>query len=139
MALCCDIIIAARESRYGSVFMNMGFTPGMGCTTLLPELVGPYIANEMMYSGKRFRGKELAEKNTNINYIVPRAEVMKTARNIALQIAEKNIKSLYLLKYTLSARKKKLLIDARLQEDMMHQLSFGFPETKQIIESFYVE
>ena len=139
MAVCCDIVIAANESRYGTVFMNMGFTPGMGCTTLLPELVGPFIANEMMFSGKRFRGKELAQKGTNINYILPRNRVVPKARDIALQIAVKNIKSGHLLKYALSARKKKLLIDARLQEDMMHRLSFGFPETKETIQGYYVE
>ena len=117
----------------------MGFPPGMGCTTLLPELVGSYVANEMMFTGKRFRGKELAEKGTNINYILPRERVFPKARDIALQIAEKNIQSIHLLKYALSARKKKLLIDARLQEDMMHRLSFAFPETRATIERFYVE
>ena len=139
MGLCCDIVIAARESRYGTVFMNMGFTPGMGCTTLLPELVGPYIANEMMFTGKRFRGRELAEKSTNINYVLPRTDVMEKARDVALQMSEKNIKSVHLLKYALSARKKKLLVDARLQEDMMHRLSFRYPETKKIIHGFYVD
>ncbi|MAG13734.1 MAG: enoyl-CoA hydratase [Spirochaetales bacterium] len=139
MAVCCDIVIASRESRYGAVFMSMGFTPGMGCTTLLQELFGPYIANEMMLTAKRFKGRELVEKNTNINYILPKEQVVPKALDVALQIAEKNVKSVYLLKYALSARKKKLLIDARLQEDYMHRISFGFPETKEIIKSFYVE
>lgn len=139
MAVCCDIVVAARESRYGTVFMNMGFTPGMGCTVLLADLMGTYIANEMMYTGKRFKGKELAGKSTNINHILPKAEVMPKAFDIALQITEKNVKSLRLLKYTLSARKKKMLIDARVQEDLMHRVSFAFPETKDIINSFYVE
>ena len=139
MALCCDIVIASLEARYGAVFMTMGFTPGMGCTTLLQELVGPYIANEMMYTGKRFKGKELSSKGTNINYFLPRAEVLSKARDVALQIADKNIESVRLLKYTLCARKKKLLIDARLQEDLMHRLSFGFPETKETIKSWYLE
>ncbi|MGI9255911.1 MAG: polyketide synthase [Salinispira sp.] len=137
IALCSDIIIAALESRYGTVFMNMGFTPGMGTTTLLREAVGPYVANEMMLSGKRYRGRELALKNTNINYIIPRSEVLARARDIALQIAEKNPKSVQLLKYSLSAAKKKLLIDARLQEDMMHSISFAYPETKRIINDLY--
>ena len=139
MAVCCDIVIAAAESRYGAVFMNMGFTPGMGCTTLLQGLVGPYIANEMMFTGKRFKGRELAGKGTNINYILPKDKVMDKAMDLALQIAEKNIESVYLLKYALSASKKKLLIEARVQEDFMHRLSFGFPETKETIKNFYVE
>ena len=139
MALCCDIVIFARESRYGAVFMNMGFTPGMGTTTLLPELVGPYIANEMMFSGKRFKGSELAKMGTGINYILPKNEVMKKAEAIALQIAEKNVKSLRILKYTLGAKKRDLLNRARMQEDLMHRISFGFPETKQTINDLYVE
>jgi polyketide biosynthesis enoyl-CoA hydratase PksI len=139
MAVCCDMVIAARESRYGAVFRNMGFTPGMGCTGLLQELVGPYIANEMMLTGKRFKGRELADKGTNINYILPKNQVIDKAHDLALQIAEKNIKSVYLLKYALSAKKKKLLIDARVHEDFMHRLSFGFSETKERIRNFYAE
>jgi len=137
IALCSDIMIASLEARYGTVFMNMGFTPGMGTTTLLQEAVGPYVANEMMLTGKRYRGKELAAKGTNINYIIPRTEVLKKAGDIALQIAEKNPKSVQLLKYSLAAPKKKLLIDARLQEDMMHAISFAYPETRQIINELY--
>jgi len=139
MALCCDIVIAARESRYGAVFMNMGFTPGMGCSVLLADLVGPYLAEEMLFTGKRFRGSELASRATNINYIVSRKEVKEKARDIAEQIAEKDIRSIGLLKRSLSARKKKLLVEARLQEDLMHRISFSFPETRQTIEEQYPE
>lgn len=139
LACASDIVIAAEESRYGAVFMSMGFTPGMGCTTLLAELVGPFLANEMMYTAKRFKGKELIGRGTNINYILPKDQVFPKANDIALQITEKNIKSVYLLKRALSARKKKLLIEARLQEDLMHELSFSFPETQEIIKEFYVE
>ncbi len=137
MASCCDIVIAAKESRYGAVFISLGFTPGMGCTQLLPELMGPYIANEMMFSGKLYKGRELLDKGTNINYILPKIEVLQKAKDIALLISEKNIKSIYLLKYSLSAKKKKLLIDARVHEDFMHRMSFGFPETRETIEEFY--
>jgi polyketide biosynthesis enoyl-CoA hydratase PksI len=139
LACASDIVLAAEESRYGAVFMSMGFTPGMGCTTLLPELVGPFIANEMMYTAKRFRGGELAGRGVNINYILPREQVLPKAVDIARQIAEKNPKSVRLLKRALASRKKKLLIDARAQEDLMHELSFSFPETKAIIKEFYVE
>ncbi|MBN2353057.1 MAG: enoyl-CoA hydratase/isomerase family protein [Spirochaetales bacterium] len=139
IACASDIVLAAEESRYGAVFMSMGFTPGMGCTTLLSELVGPFIANEMMYTAKRFKGRELVGRGTNVNYILPRARVLPKAVDIALQIAEKNPKAVRLLKRALAARKKKLLIDARLQEDLMHELSFSFPETKAIIKEFYVE
>lgn len=136
IGLCSDIVIMAQESRYGAVFMNMGFTPGMGTTTLLPLLFGPYVAGEMMLTGRRYKGKEL-EGRGGINYILPKVQVEDKARDIALQIAEKNRKSVHLLKYTLAAPKKKLLIEARLQEDLMHTISFGYPETKAIIDELY--
>ena len=139
VGFCCDIVLAARESRYGAVFMNLGFTPGMGCTTLLAELVGPFLAHEMMFTGKRFRGSELEGRGTHINYILPRADVMARARDLAEQIAEKDARSIALLKRTLSARKKKLLVEARLQEDLMHRISFSFPETRRTIEEQYPE
>lgn len=137
MAACCDIVIAAQESRYGVVFMNLGFTPGMGCTKLLSGLVGTYLANEMMFTGKLYKGKELTGKGTNINYILPKAEIKAQAESIAARIGEKNKQSIYLLKYALSAEKKKLLIEARVQEDFMHRLTFPLPETKKAIEELY--
>lgn len=137
LACCCDIVIAARESRYGAVFMSMGFTPGMGTTTLLADLVGHFVASEMMYTAKRFKGVELERMNTNINHFVPKIRVIAEARSIARQIAEKNPASVRLLKYALSSRKKHLLTEARKQEDMMHRISFGYPETQRIIEEFY--
>jgi polyketide biosynthesis enoyl-CoA hydratase PksI len=139
VGFCCDIVLAARESRYGAVFMSLGFTPGMGTTTLLAELVGPFLASEMMFTGKRFRGSELEGRGTHINYILPRAEVMPRARDVAAQIAEKDVRSIQLLKHALSVKKRKLLIDARLQEDLMHRISFSFPETRRTINELYPE
>jgi len=139
IATCCDIVVAARESRFGAVFMSMGFTPGMGMTTLLSELVGPYVASEMMFSAKRFRVSELERMGTNINHIVTKIRVLSVAKDIARQIADKNPKSVRLLKYALSAKKKKLLIEARKQEDMMHRISFNYPETLESIREAYVK
>ncbi|MEM9425033.1 MAG: polyketide synthase [Spirochaetota bacterium] len=136
MGAACDIVLAACESRYGAVFMNMGFTPGMATTTLLPQLTGPYIAAEMMYTGKRFKGKEL--EGSNINYILPKAEILAKAEDIAAQMAEKPKESLYLLKHSLGTVKKKRVLEARLQEDLMHKISFYLPETQAIIQEFYV-
>jgi polyketide biosynthesis enoyl-CoA hydratase PksI len=99
--------------------------------------VGPFVAGEMMFTGKRFRGSELEGKGTHINYILPRSEVLAKARDIAAQVAEKDGRSLFLLKNALSAAKKKLLIQARLQEDLMHRISFSFPETRRTIEEQY--
>jgi polyketide biosynthesis enoyl-CoA hydratase PksI len=137
LAVCCDIVIAAKESRYGASFLSMGFTPGMGCTKLLEGLVGPYIAAEMMYTGRMIKGSELAEKAVNFNYIVPKAEVLIKANDIAQRICENNSDSISLLKHALSAPRKKLLAAAREQEDLMHRITFSSPQTKKAIKDLY--
>ena len=71
LALCADIVLMARESRYGCSFMNLGFTPGMGTTRLLADAVGEYIAKEMMFGGQMFKGAHFAERS-NINYVLRR-------------------------------------------------------------------
>ena len=52
LGLAADIVMIARESRYGATFMNMGFTPGMGMTRLLTHVVSPALAAELLFSGE---------------------------------------------------------------------------------------
>jgi polyketide biosynthesis enoyl-CoA hydratase PksI len=137
VAVYCDIVIAARESRYGAPFISLGFTPGMGCTALLERLVGPYIAAEMMLTGRPIKGSELAGKGVNINHIVPKSEVLPMAESIAQRIAENSDRAIMLLKQTLAAEKKRTLVDARVREDLMHRITFALPQTKRTIRELY--
>ena len=139
MAVCCDIVVAALESRYGAVFITMGFTPGMGCTKLLEYFFGVPLAHEMMYSGQRFKGRELAQMATNVNRWVAKERVYPTACDIAARIAQNNPKALSLLKYTLSAPKRHALVEARVQEDLMHRVTFAYPETQKNIAELYAD
>ncbi len=137
IAACCDMVILARESRYGAVFMNLGFTPGMGCTGLLPRLFGECVANEMMYSGRLFKGRDLADRASLVNAIVPRGEVIEAARLLARRIAEKSPDTLRLLKATLGKDKQERLAAARTREDAMHRACFSMPGIKERITSAY--
>ncbi len=139
LALCCDIVIAAKESRYGATFLSLGFTPGMGCTALLADLVGPYLAAEMMFTARTYRGSELSLRQTNINYIVARQEVVGLARNLATQMVEKEKIAMQLLKGALASRKKKLLAEAQQQEDRMHRICFACPSTRDWVERNYLQ
>jgi polyketide biosynthesis enoyl-CoA hydratase PksI len=134
--LCCDLVLIAKESRYGCTFMNMGFTPGMGTTALLQDAMGEYIASEMMFGGQLFRGAHFAGR-TNINYVLPRAEVYPTAMRLAQRIAEKPRYALELLKRHLSSRRRQLFEAARTQEIAMHSVCFSRPEIADQIRDNY--
>jgi polyketide biosynthesis enoyl-CoA hydratase PksI len=137
LALCCDILVAAQGSRYGVNFTNMGFTPGMGTTSLLPALVGHHFASEMILSGKLYKGKELRDRGL-FNYVVPSEEVMDVALDIARRIAEKPRHVIEMLKDTLSLPRRQALQEAMLREHLMHKVCFSRPDTAAHIEATYL-
>ena len=134
--LCCDVVLMARESRYGCSFMNMGFTPGMGTTRLLQDAVGPYVAAEMMFGGQLFKGSHF-EGRGGVNYVLPQQRVLPKALQLARRMADKPRHALELLKRHLSIPRLQTFEEARTAESRMHQICFSHPETRQIIEENY--
>lgn len=53
LALCADVVIAARSAYFLQAFVNIGLIPDAGATWLLPRLVGRARALEMMMLGER--------------------------------------------------------------------------------------
>ena len=138
LGLCADIVLLARESRYGASFMNMGFTPGMGMTRLLEHVLSPAMAQELLYTGEFRKGASFIGAS-GINYILPKSQVCAKARDVAEQIAEKPRCSLELLKRTLSVRRRQAFEESRTLEAMMHTISFTQDEIRERIEGEYVE
>jgi polyketide biosynthesis enoyl-CoA hydratase PksI len=127
-----DVVLLGAESRYGLNFLNMGFTPGMGTTRLLEHVLSPAVAHELLYSGEARRGRDFAARS-GVNHILPRAEVLPRALDLAARIAEKPRPSLVALKRTLSAARRQAFEAARTQEALMHAVSFAQPEVAQLI------
>jgi len=138
LALCCDILVASESSRYGLNFTRMGFTPAMGATTLLPAVVGYHFANEMILTGKLYKGRELKGRGV-FNYVVRSQEVLDTAFNLARDIAEKPMHVVQLLKETFALPRLQALQEARHREHLMHKICFSRPEIESIIEEAYID
>ena len=86
LALACDIRIAAENALFGFPEVSLGILPGMGGTQRLPRLVGPGIAKEMIFSGRRIRAEEARTMNL-VNRVVPEGEALNAARELAGEIA----------------------------------------------------
>ena len=52
LALACDLRIASERASFGQSFVKIGVHPDWGGTYLLPRLVGPGRALELMLTGK---------------------------------------------------------------------------------------
>jgi enoyl-CoA hydratase len=86
LALACDIRIAAENALFGFPEVSLGILPGMGGTQRLPRLVGPGIAKEMIFSGRRIKAEEARMMNL-VNRVVPEGEALNAARELAGEIA----------------------------------------------------
>jgi polyketide biosynthesis enoyl-CoA hydratase PksI len=136
LGLCADIVLLARESRYGCPFMTMGFTPGMGMTALLEHVLSPAVAHELLYTGEPVKGRQL-EGRSGVNYILPRAEVRPKALEIAARIVEKPRGALVTLKQALSLPRRQAFESTRTIETLMHQVTFAQPEVRLRVEEHF--
>jgi enoyl-CoA hydratase/carnithine racemase len=86
LALCCDLIVASDDARFGLTEVTLGIIPGGGGTQLLPRLVGKSLAKLLIYTGRRIEAAE-AERLGIAVRVVPRAELESAAMALADEIA----------------------------------------------------
>jgi len=93
LALACDLVIMAEEARFIEVFVRRGIIPDAGGCYLLPRLIGPQKAKELMFFGDDVSAPE-AEKIGLVNRVVPRADLEKTVAEWAERLATLPTKSI---------------------------------------------
>jgi len=52
LALACDLRYAATGARFAAPFVRLGMHPGMAATWLLPDVVGPAHARDLLLTGR---------------------------------------------------------------------------------------
>ncbi len=85
LALSCDIRIAAESASFALTEVTRGIIPGNGGTQILPRVVPPGIALEMMFTGQRIDAAE-AYRIGLVNRVVPDVDLMKNALALAERI-----------------------------------------------------
>ncbi|MGW0605902.1 enoyl-CoA hydratase-related protein [Streptomyces sp. NPDC002640] len=96
-ALSADAVVLSLTSSYAANFMSLGFTPCMGATYLLPHVLGAALGQEMLLTGRPYRGAELAARGAGVD-VTSHPQVPVHARRTALRIARAPRRSLELLK-----------------------------------------
>ncbi len=124
LATACDIVILARERRYGFNFMDLGITPGMGVTALAEHVLGTARAHELLYSGEFRLGTQLIPC-PGIAAVAPSYEVEIRALDVALRIAGKPRRNISMLKRTLTLPRRRRLEEALTLESLMHESSLA--------------
>ncbi|GAB7032858.1 enoyl-CoA hydratase-related protein [Streptomyces sp. NPDC021749] len=102
LAFACDLILAAESARFIEVFARRGLVPDGGGAYLLPRLIGPQRAKELMFFGDAVPAAE-AERLGLVNRVVPDGELAKTAREWAERLAAGPTRALALTKQLVNA------------------------------------
>ncbi len=87
LAVAADFRVTCPEARFAANFTKLGFHPGFGLTTTLPELVGKNNAELIFYTSRRITGEE-ATRMGLANVCVPQEHVRAEAMKLAQEIAE---------------------------------------------------
>lgn len=86
VALACDIRYAARGAWMGVPFVRLGMHPGMATTYLLPDVVGPAAARDLLLTGRLVDADEALGLGLVSRVLDPegfREQVLATAAEIA--------------------------------------------------------
>ena len=102
LALACDIRIAADTALLGLTETGLGIIPGAGGTQRLPRLVGKGKAKELIFTAKRISAAEALEIGM-VEQVVPAAELMETALQMAERISENGPIAVEQAKYAINA------------------------------------
>ena len=86
LAMACDIRICSDNAKFGQPEVGLGIIPGFSGTVRLARLVGMGMAKQLIYTGKVIKADE-ALRIGLVNAVVPQAELMDKAMELANQIA----------------------------------------------------
>ncbi|CAM5670270.1 Enoyl-CoA hydratase/isomerase family protein OS=Streptomyces alboniger OX=132473 GN=CP975_15200 PE=3 SV=1 [Streptomyces alboniger] len=102
LAFACDLVVAAEGAEFIEVFVRRGIVPDGGGAYLLPRLVGPQRAKELMFFGDSVPAAE-AHRIGLVNRVVPAGELESTAREWAERLAAGPTRALALTKQLVNA------------------------------------
>lgn len=102
LVLFCDFAFMAESARIGDAHLPYGQMGGGGVLTMLPRLVGPARARELVVTGRLLRAEEALSWGL-VSRVVPDGELMSAATELARDVVKKSPLALANAKRTLNA------------------------------------
>lgn len=86
LALACDLIVAAEDSKFALSFSKVGLISDGGGSYLLPRLIGPHLAKQFFFTAEPIPAERLYQLGV-INYLVPLEKLQEETTKFALKLA----------------------------------------------------
>lgn len=135
LAFACDLVLAAESARFIEVFVRRGLVPDGGGAYLLPRLIGPQRAKELMFFGDALTAPD-AERLGLVNRVVPDADLDKTARDWATRLATGPTRALSLTKQLVNASLESDRTTAFAAEAAAQEINMTTADAREGVASF---
>ena len=122
LALACDLIVAADESKFALSFSQVGLVSDGGGSYFVPRLVGPHLAKQFMFTAEPIPAERLYQLGV-INYLVPAANLKEETLKLATQLANGPTRTYGMIKklvdHSMTATLEEILEQERITQTMM--------------------
>jgi enoyl-CoA hydratase/carnithine racemase len=89
LLLCCDVLVASEDAKLGDGHAKYGVVPAGGATVRLFRKLPANRAMQLFFSASLFSARELSEWGL-INEVVPAAQLLARAKDIASQFSRQS-------------------------------------------------
>ncbi|MCY4431802.1 MAG: enoyl-CoA hydratase [Rhodospirillales bacterium] len=135
IAMMCDIVLAADTARFGQPEILLGTFPGAGGTQRLPRAVGKAKAMEMVLTGRMMDAEE-AERAGLVSRVIPAAQLLDEAMQVAAKIADQSLPSVLMAKESVN-RAYQLTLDEGIRfERRLFQSTFAIEDRREGMQAF---
>ncbi len=135
IALACDIRLASETATLGQPEVGLGILPGWGATQRLTRLVGPGIASELIFTGRRLKAPEALALGL-VNAVYPLDGLMNKAREMAATIAANSPTAVAASKRMIALALDGPLANGLAREAETFALSFGTADQREGMAAF---
>ncbi|WP_413752979.1 enoyl-CoA hydratase-related protein [Streptomyces sp. R-74717] len=135
LAFACDLVLAAESAKFIEVFVRRGLVPDGGGAYLLPRLIGPQRAKELMFFGDSLPARE-AERLGLVNRVVPDEELTATARAWAQRLADGPTRAIALTKQLVNSSLDSDRATAFATEAMAQEINMTTQDANEGVASF---
>ncbi|MGW2228104.1 enoyl-CoA hydratase/isomerase family protein [Streptomyces formicae] len=135
LAFACDLVVAAEPAKFIEVFVRRGLVPDGGGAYLLPRLIGPQRAKELMFFGDAVSAAD-AERLGLVNRVVPAEELEKTAREWAERLAAGPTRALAMTKHLVNAALESDRATAFAAEAAAQEINMTTADANEGVASF---
>jgi enoyl-CoA hydratase len=132
IALLADCVIATEDAKLGDPHVKLGLVAGDGLAVILPLVIGPHRAKELLLSSRYVSGREAADMGM-INRAVPAAELDAAVATLAGELASQPVYALRATKAAIN-RYVRWMANEVLDVSLAYEeISRGLPEYPEAV------